>query len=84
MCHETWNVTVPGEVRVEMRDGEKVNSDTLCQSALITKMCMYRKKEMGEAVLKNYNNRKNDLVDVIQLMKTRILELEQEKKDKNQ
>jgi hypothetical protein len=60
---------------------EKVNPDILCQNALNAKMEMYRAKEMGEAVLKNYNDRMDELVNVIQLMKARILEMERKLAD---
>ena len=62
----------------------RVNPDDLCNRALSAKMEVYRAKEMFEAVLKNYNDQVDGLVNVVQLMKGRILELEQGQKKDNQ
>ena len=59
----------------------KVNPDEVCNRALAAKMDVYRAKEMFEAVLKNYNDQVDGLINVVQLMKQRILELEQGFKD---
>jgi len=53
-----------------------INPDVLCQRALQAKMETYKAKEHFEAVLKHYNDEVENLVQVIGLMKNRILELE--------
>jgi hypothetical protein len=56
-----------------------VNPDEICNRALSAKMEVYRAKEMFEAVLKNYNDQVDGLINVVQLMKARILDLEKGK-----
>ncbi|MEW6042464.1 MAG: hypothetical protein AB1633_13175 [Elusimicrobiota bacterium] len=53
-----------------------INPDVVCQDALQAKMEVYRAKEHFEAVLKVYNDQVDGLINVVNLMKARILELE--------
>ena len=61
-----------------MNQQNTINPDTVCQQALNAKMDVYRSKESFEAVLKMYNDQVENLVNVINLMKNRILTLESE------
>lgn len=53
-----------------------INPDTVCRQAIQAKLNVYQAKEHFESVLKSYNDRLDDLVNVVNLMKGRILELE--------
>ncbi len=56
-----------------------INPDTVRQQAIQAKLNVYQAKEHFESVLKSYNDRLDDLVKVVNLMKGRILELEAER-----
>lgn len=55
-----------------------INPDQICQQAIQAKLNVYQAKEHFESILKAYNDQLDSLVNVVQLMKTRILELEKE------
>jgi hypothetical protein len=53
-----------------------INSDAVCQEAIQAKLNIYQAKEQFETVLKHYNDRLDNLINLVALMKGRILELE--------
>ncbi len=55
-----------------------VNPDQVCQQAVGAKLNVYQAKEHFESVLKTYNDQIDGLINVIGMMKKRILELETE------
>jgi hypothetical protein len=55
-----------------------VNPDHVCQQAVGAKLGVYQAKEHFESVLKRYNDQIDSLVNVIGMMKKRIVELETE------
>ena len=55
-----------------------VNPDQICQQAIQAKLNAYQAKEQFESVLKVYNDQVDSLINIINLMKNRILELEGE------
>jgi hypothetical protein len=57
-----------------------VNPDHVCQQAIQAKLNVYQAKEHFESVLKHYNDQLDNLFGVINLMKSRILELEKEQR----
>ncbi len=59
-----------------------INPDDICQQAIQTKLAVYQAKEQFESVLKIYNDRVDNLVNLIAMMKQRILELEHQKEMK--
>jgi phage shock protein A len=58
-----------------------INPDTICQQAIQAKLNVYQAKEHFESVLKMYNDQVDNLINLVSLMKNRILELEQGKKE---
>ena len=63
-----------------------INPDQICQQAIQSKLNVYQSKEQFETVLKTYNDQLDNLINLITLMKNRILELEgvlEKKKAKN-
>jgi hypothetical protein len=61
-----------------------INPDQVCQNAIQAKLNVYQAKEQFETVLKMYNDQVDNLINVVGLMKARILELEGEKKEKEE
>ena len=55
-----------------------INPDAVCRQALQAKLEVYQAKEQFESVLKFYNDQVDSLINVIGLIKNRILELEGE------
>jgi ADP-heptose:LPS heptosyltransferase len=55
-----------------------INPDAVCQEAIQAKLNVYQAKEQFETVLKHYNDRLDNLINLVSLMKGRILELEGE------
>jgi hypothetical protein len=55
-----------------------INPDAVCQEAIQAKLNVYQAKEQFETVLKHYNDRLDNLINLVPLMKGRILELEGE------
>ena len=55
-----------------------ISPDQICQQAIQAKLNVYQAKEHFETILKAYNDQLDALVNVVQLMKSRILELEKE------
>ena len=53
-----------------------VNPDEVCHRVIQAKLATYQAKEHFEAVLKGYNDQVDALIGVVELMKRRILELE--------
>jgi hypothetical protein len=53
-----------------------VNPDIICQQAVQAKLNVYQAKEHFESVLKIYNDQVDNLINVVQMMKARILELD--------
>ena len=56
-----------------------INPDVICQQAIQAKLNVYQAKEHFESVLKMYNDRVDNLINLVAMMKNRILELEGEK-----
>jgi hypothetical protein len=56
----------------------QINPDAICNQALQAKMDVYRAKEGFETVLKNYNDQVDNLMNLVNLMKSRILAVESE------
>ncbi|OGS36644.1 MAG: hypothetical protein A2293_09435 [Elusimicrobia bacterium RIFOXYB2_FULL_49_7] len=57
--------------------GEQIlNPDNLIQQTIQAKLNLYRAKETHDSFLKQYNDQVDGLIEVIQLMKARIVELE--------
>lgn len=57
-----------------------VNPGHVCQQAIQAKLNVYQAKEHFESVLKTYNDQLDSLVNLVALMKNRILELDAERK----
>ncbi|MBD3321722.1 MAG: hypothetical protein GF350_11560 [Chitinivibrionales bacterium] len=55
-----------------------INPDQICQQAIQAKLNVYQAKEHFETVLKQYNDQLDNLVNLVNLMKNRILELDGE------
>ena len=53
-----------------------INPDDICRQAIQAKLGVYQAKENFESVLKSYNDQVDALINVIGMMKSRILELE--------
>jgi hypothetical protein len=53
-----------------------INPDQVCQQAIQAKLNVYQAKEHFESVLKMYNDQLNNLVNLVGLMKNRVIELE--------
>ena len=58
-----------------------INPDAVCQQAIQAKLNVYQAKEHFESVLKVYNDQVDNLVQVVNLMKGRIVELESKQKE---
>ena len=56
-----------------------INPDDICRQAVQAKLAVYQAKEQFESILKMYNDQMDNLVNVVTMMKNRILELEQQK-----
>jgi hypothetical protein len=61
-----------------------INPDQICQQAIQAKLNVYQAKEQFETVLKMYNDQVDNLINVVGLMKVRILELEGGKEKKEE
>ena len=55
-----------------------INPDMVCQQAIQAKLNVYQAKEQFETILKVYNDQLDNLVNLVGLMKNRIVELEGE------
>jgi hypothetical protein len=53
-----------------------INPDQVCQQAIQAKLNVYQAKEHFESVLKMYNDQLDNLVNLIGLMKNRVMELD--------
>jgi predicted S18 family serine protease len=53
-----------------------INPDQICQQAIQAKLNVYQAKEHFESVLKMYNDQLDNLVNLVGLMKNRVIELE--------
>ncbi len=53
-----------------------LNPDQVIANAMQAKMEVYKAKEHFESILKIYNDQNENLIGLVNLMKTRILELE--------
>lgn len=53
-----------------------IEPDVICQQALQAKLNTYRAKEHFESILKMYNNQVDNLINLVSIMKKRIIELE--------
>jgi hypothetical protein len=53
-----------------------INPDQICQQAIQAKLNTYSAKEHFESVLKMYNDQLDNLVNLVGLMKNRVIELE--------
>ena len=60
-----------------------INPDEICQRAVQAKLDVYKAKEHFETILKNYNDAVDALIGVINLMKRRIIKLENSLKERN-
>lgn len=63
---------------------QPINPDVICQQAIQAKLNVYQAKEHFESVLKMYNDQVDGLINVVQIMKARILELESFQANKNE
>ena len=54
----------------------KVNPDEICNRVMSGRMGFYRARETADAALKIYNDEVDGLINVVQLMKQRILDLD--------
>jgi hypothetical protein len=61
-----------------MQQNAIIDPDTFCQQAIQAKLNVYQAKEQFESVLKVYNDNVDGLINLIGLMKRRILELEKD------
>ena len=61
-----------------MQQTNTINPDMICQQAIQAKLNVYQAKEFFETVLKAYNDQLDNLINLVNLMKNRILELEGE------
>jgi hypothetical protein len=62
-----------------------INLDQICQQTVQAKLNTYMSKEKFESVLATYNEQADNLINLVNLMKNRILELENElQKDKKE
>ena len=55
---------------------QTINPDIICQQAIQAKLNVYQTKEHFESVLKKYNDHIDSLINLISIMKNRIIELE--------
>jgi hypothetical protein len=55
---------------------QTVNPDVICQQAIQAKLNVYQAKEHFESILKIYNDQVDNLVNLVAIMKNRIVELE--------
>ena len=53
-----------------------LNPDVICQQAIQAKLNVYQAKEHFESVLKVYNDQVDNMVNLVGVMKEKILELE--------
>lgn len=85
--YETFTSLLKGTFRNQYQAGEglmqqyqkMINPDAVCQQAIQAKLNVYQAKEQFETVLKMYNDQLDNLVNLVGLMKNRVLELEGEK-----
>ena len=66
---------------------QQINPDVIIQRLIQARMDAYRAKEIFEAALKNLSDENENVIALINLMKSRILELEDNKgkqPDKNE
>jgi hypothetical protein len=61
-----------------------INPDIVCQQAIQAKLNVYQAKEQFESVLALYNREVDGLINLVNLMKNRILELERGKEKNNE
>jgi ADP-heptose:LPS heptosyltransferase len=61
-----------------MQQQNIINPDAVCQQAIQAKLNVYQAKEQFESILKIYNGQLDNLINLVGLMKNRILELEGE------
>ena len=59
-----------------MEQQKQVSIDEVCQQVIQAKLNVYQAKEQSDAVLKNYNDLINGLLNLVVMMKARIVELE--------
>lgn len=59
-----------------------INPDVVCQQAIQAKLNVYQAKEHFESVLAVYNTQLDNMVNLVNLMKNRIVELEGEAQKK--
>lgn len=53
-----------------------IDPDVICQQAMQAKLNTYQAKEHFESVLKMYNDQVDNLINLVSIMKNRIMELE--------
>jgi hypothetical protein len=56
-----------------------INPDQVCQQAIQAKLNVYQAREQYDAILKVYNDQLDNLVNLVGVMKQRIIELEGER-----
>ena len=61
-----------------MQPQNAINPDQICQQAIQAKLNVYQSKEQFETVLKIYNDQLDNLLNLVGIMKNRILDLEGE------
>jgi hypothetical protein len=60
-----------------------INPDQICQQAIQAKLNVYQAKEHFETVLAIYNGQVDNLINLVNLMKNRIVELESDPRNKD-
>jgi hypothetical protein len=61
-----------------MQPPTTINPDVICNQAIQAKLNIYQAKEHFDSVLKLYNDQVDNLINLVNLMKGRIIELESE------
>jgi hypothetical protein len=59
-----------------MLSQQTIDPDIICQQAMQAKLNTYQAKEHFESVLKMYNDQVDNLINLVSIMKQRIMELE--------
>jgi hypothetical protein len=62
-----------------MQQPTTISPDQICQQAIQAKLNVYQAHEHRESVMKIYNDQVDNLINLVQMMKARIVELEAEK-----
>ena len=61
-----------------MQQQNTINPDSVCQQAIQAKLNVYQAHEQYQSIFKIYNDQLDNLINLVGIMKNRILELEGE------